>query len=167
VKWLWVALLATAAILGVITGIGVLLPQSHSVTRSSHFAQPPQAVWDVITGPPTWRPGIRSFENLPPRNGHRTWKEIDAHDTAVTYEAIEETPLFRLITRIADPNLPYGGLWIHEISLEPGGCVLQITEDGEIYNPIFRFMSRFVFGYTATIDAAIQSLHARLDQRGS
>jgi hypothetical protein len=167
VKWLWVALLATAAILGVITGIGVLLPQSHSVTRSSHFHQPPQAVWDVITGPPTWRPGIRSFENLPPRNGHRTWKEIDAHDTAVTYEAIEETPPFRLITRIADPNLPYGGLWIHEISLEPGGCVLQITEDGEIYNPVYRFMSRFVFGYTATIDAAIQALHARLDQRGS
>lgn len=94
------------------------------------------------------------------------WKEIDAHGNAVTYEAIEETPPFRLITLIADPNLPYGGLWVHEISLEPGGAVLQITENGEIYNPFYRFMSRFVFGYTATIDAAMQALHAKLGEAG-
>ena len=165
-KWLWVGLLTVAAIFGIIAGIGVLLPQNHSATRSSHFHQPPQAVWDVITGPPTWRPGIKSFENLPPRNGHRTWKEIDAHGNSVTYEAIEETPPFRLITRIADPHLPYGGMWVHEISPEPGGSMLQITENGEIYNPIYRFMSRFVFGYAATIDAAVQALHAKLDQPG-
>lgn len=166
-KWLWVALLAVAAILGAVAGIGVLLPTSHSVTRSSHFQQPAQAVWEVIAGPPTWRPDVQSFENLPPRGGHRTWKEIDAHGHSVTYEAIEETPPFRLITRIADPNLPYGGIWVHEISLEPGGCMLEITEDGEIYNPVYRFMSRFVFGYTATIDGVIRALHARLDHPGT
>jgi len=94
------------------------------------------------------------------------WREIDAHGNSVTYEAIEETPPFRLITRIADPHLPYGGMWVHEISPEPGGSMLQITENGEIYNPIYRFMSRFVFGYTATIDAAVQALHAKLDQPG-
>jgi hypothetical protein len=167
VKWLWGGLLTLAAICGIAAIIGVLLPQNHSATRLAHFHQPPQAVWDVIAGPPTWRPNVKSFENLPPRNGHRMWKEIDAHGNAVTYEAIEETPPFRLITQIADPHLPYGGMWVHEISLEPGGCVLQITENGEIYNPIYRFMSRFVFGYSATIDAAIQALKARLGESGS
>ena len=166
-KWLWIGLLAVAAIFGIIAGIGVLLPQNHSATRSAHFHQPPQAVWDVITGPPTWRPNVKRFENLPPHNGHRMWKEIDARGNAVTYEAIEETPPFRLITQIADPSLPYGGMWIHEISLEPGGSMLQITENGEIYNPIFRFMSRFVFGYTGTIDASIQALHARFGEAGN
>ena len=29
---------------------------------------------------------------------------------------------------------------------------LRITENGEVYNPVFRFVSRFVFGHSATIE---------------
>ena len=166
-KWLWTALLTVAAIVAFVGGTGLLLPQNHAVTRSSHFDQPPQAVWNVLVGPPTWRPDVKQFENLPPKNGHRVWKEIDAHGTAVIYEAIEETPPFQLITRIADPGLPYGGLWIHDITPEPGGCRLQITENGEMYNPFYRFMLRFVFGYTATIDGYFKALHAKFGDGGS
>jgi len=32
------------------------------------------------------------------------------------------------------------------------GRRLRITEDGEIYNPLFRFVSRYVIGETQTID---------------
>ena len=32
---------------------------------------------------------------------------------------------------------------------------LTITERGEVYNPIFRFMSRFVFGYTGTMESCL------------
>jgi hypothetical protein len=35
---------------------------------------------------------------------------------------------------------------------------VRITEDGEVYNPIFRFMSRFVFGHTHTMDAYLRAL---------
>ncbi len=101
-KWLWIGLLAVAGLFGAVAGVGALLPQSHTVTRSAHIRQPAQAVWDTIAGPPTWRPDIKRFEILPPRNGHRTWKEIDTHGNAVTYEAVEETPPFHLITRIAE-----------------------------------------------------------------
>jgi hypothetical protein len=38
------------------------------------------------------------------------------------------------------------------------GCLLTITEEGEIYNPVFRFVSRFVIGYTATIDGYLARL---------
>lgn len=31
-----------------------------------------------------------------------------------------------------------------------GGTTLRITEDGEIYNPVFRFVSRFFMGYDRT-----------------
>ena len=34
----------------------------------------------------------------------------------------------------------------------------MITENGEVYNPLFRFMSRFVFGHTATIDKYLEDL---------
>ena len=166
-KWLWIALLTVAVMVGFVACVGLLLPRNHTVTRSSHFEAPPEAVWKVIAGPPTWRPDVQRFENLPPLNGHRAWKEVDRHGNGVIYEVVEETPPFQLITRIADPSLPYGGIWIHQITPEPGGCTLQITENGEVYNPFFRFMSRFVFGYTATVDGFFKALHAKLGDGGS
>ena len=41
-----------------------------------------------------------------------------------------------------------------------GGSDLTITEDGEVHNVIFRFMSRFVFGHTATMDTFLNHLNA-------
>ncbi len=164
-KWLWIALGTLAAIVITVAIIGELLPEAHTVTRSSRFEERPQVLWDAITGPPTWRPEVKSYEILPPRDGHRTWREIDRHGNAVTYEAMEETAPVRLITRIADPGLPYGGVWVHEISIGREGCVLQITEDGQVHNPIFRFMSRFVFGYSATIDSFLTALHAKFGDK--
>ena len=35
---------------------------------------------------------------------------------------------------------------------------MTIREDGEVSNVIFRFMSRYIFGQTATIDSYLQSL---------
>jgi hypothetical protein len=144
--------------------IGLMLPTNHLVSRSSHFRQPPQAIWDAITGAPDWRPDIRSFEKLPPQNGHRSWKEIDQHGQAIAYESLEENPPHRLVTKIADPKLPFGGTWTYEIAPEKNGSQVAITEAGEIYNPIFRFMSRFVFGYSGSIDTYLKALHAKFGE---
>jgi len=38
---------------------------------------------------------------------------------------------------------------------------VAITEDGEVYNPFFRFMSRFVFGHAATLDEFVKNLDTR------
>ena len=38
---------------------------------------------------------------------------------------------------------------------------MQITEQGEVYNPVFRFVSRFIMGHTATASAFLTSLGAR------
>ena len=38
------------------------------------------------------------------------------------------------------------------------GASLTITEDGHISNAFFRFMSRFVFGYTSTMEAYLIDL---------
>jgi hypothetical protein len=38
---------------------------------------------------------------------------------------------------------------------------LRITEDGEVYNPLFRFMARFIFGYEATIGSYMSALEKR------
>ena len=66
-----------------------------------------------------------------------------------------------LVSRMADPNLPFGGTWTFEITATPNGSRLRIVEAGEIYNPLFRFMARFVFGYDATIKNYLSALEGR------
>ena len=39
-----------------------------------------------------------------------------------------------------------------------GGSVVTITEHGSVYNPVFRFVSRFIMGHTATIDGYLRAL---------
>jgi hypothetical protein len=41
---------------------------------------------------------------------------------------------------------------------------ITITERGEVYNPIFRFMSRYVFSHHATIDAYLTALGKKLGE---
>ena len=59
---------------------------------------------------------------------------------------VETDPPRRLRTEVVD-NRQYGGTWTWD--LEPtneGGCHLTITEDGAIYNVVFRFVARFFMG---------------------
>ena len=39
---------------------------------------------------------------------------------------------------------------------------LTVTEDGEVQNPLFRFVSRFIMGQTATIDQYLRALGRKL-----
>ncbi|PYP70520.1 MAG: hypothetical protein DMD41_14750, partial [Gemmatimonadetes bacterium] len=80
-------------------------------------------------------------------------------------ETIAAVPPRRLVRRIADPKLPFGGTWTWEITAAPGGSTLTITEDGEIYNPIFRFVARFILGYTGTMESYLKALAARLGEQ--
>ncbi len=44
------------------------------------------------------------------------------------------------------------------------GSHLNITERGEIYNPIFRFVSRFILGYNRTMDAYLQNVSRKFNE---
>ena len=64
----------------------------------------------------------------------------------------------QLVTRIADPKLPFGGTWTWDLAPENGGTRVIVTERGVIRSPIFRVLSRFVFGYNGTMDAYLNAL---------
>jgi len=163
-KWVLIVVAALILFVAVIALTGMALPKAHVASRSSRFKQAPQAIWEAITGPPDWRSDVRAFENLPPRNGHKWRSETDRHGQTIAYENVEEIPHERLVTRIATEKLAFGGTWTHEIKPLPDGCELTITEAGEIYNPIFRFMARFVFGYSGSIETYLKELHKKFGE---
>lgn len=149
--------------------VGALLPRSHTLRLEARFSRPPEAVWDAITDYrkfPEWRGDVRSVEPLPPRDGRAVWRE-QTTSGAIPYEVVEARPPQRLVTRIADPNLPFGGTWTYELVPDSGGCILTITENGEVYNPVFRFISRFVIGQSATINRYLRALGRKFGEQVS
>jgi hypothetical protein len=63
--------------------------------------------------------------------------------------------------RIADPKLPFGGTWTYELEPVAGGTSVTLTEDGEVYNPLFRVMQKLFFSPYRTIDTFLANLKGR------
>ena len=163
-KWVLWILAGLAAIIGVVAAIGAMLPMRHHATRKARFRAAPDALFAVLNGPPDWRTGVKSHGELPPENGRRRWWEEDSHGQKVTFELVEAKPAERLQVQIADKGLPFGGTWTFEMTPAAGGSELRITEDGEVYNVIFRFMARFIFGYHGSIETYLKDLGAKFGQ---
>lgn len=160
-KWLLLLIGAIVAIVAVVALIGSTLPTEHVASRTVPFQHPPEKIWDVITDfetAPSWRKDLTNVERLPDRNGNPVWKETGGFGE-MTYEITAFEPPNKLVMTIADEDLPFGGSWTYEIAgIDSASCRLTITENGEIYNPIYRFMARFLFGYHATIENYLTAL---------
>jgi hypothetical protein len=163
-KWILYIAVAVAALVAIVAVIGLLLPKTHTATRRARYRQPPEAIYAAISGPPDWRPDVKKYEELPAVNGRKRWREVTGWGDAVLYELQEADPPRRLVTRIADDSLPYGGTWNFEITPDATGSGLRITENGEVRNPIFRFLSRTVFSQTATIETYLRSLATKFGE---
>jgi len=166
-KWILWIIVVLAGILILITLSGYLLPKEHTVTREARFHQSSEVIWKTITdvdAMPSWRKGLKSVQRLPDKNGLTAWVET-TNSGVLPYEIVVAQPPSKLVVRIADPKLPFGGTWTYEITSLPSGTNLRIREDGEIYNPLFRFLSRFVFGYSGTIETYLKSMAKKFGEQ--
>ena len=147
----------------VVVAIGYALPKSHVAAVSARYAAPPDSLWATLTDVaafPRWRNDLARVELLPDENGQRGWREHGKNDV-ITYRVVTSDPPRRLVTRIDDETLPFGGTWTYELAPADGGTRLTITERGEVYNPIFRFVSRFVLGYAGTMTRVLRAIGAK------
>lgn len=146
-----------ALILGVLV-IGWLLPKRHVATRSASYRAKPEQLYSLIAGPQNWRPDVLHCEAVPDAGGRDLQRETARDGGTMTYELMDGVPPTSIKRRIATENLPYGGTWTFSIQPNADVTTVRITEDGQIYNPMFRFMSRFILGYTGTIDNYLRAL---------
>ena len=164
--WALTALASIAALVLVVTLIGYSLPKGHIATRAVRFNAPPQAIWNIVTdypAQPTWRTGLKSVERAAVHDGHEVWREISTRGEAMPLETLEAIPPAKLIRKIADPKMSFGGTWTYEFTPDGSGTRLTITERGEVYNPIFRVVSRFA-DMRSTIDQFLTALAAKLGE---
>jgi len=143
--------------------VGYLLPVKHVAVVSARVPATPEQVWGALTDVatyPKWRGDVTSVEMLPTESGHVAWRERGKNDV-ISFAIEQAQPPRRLVTRITDKSLPFGGGWEYEIAPDGAGSRVQITEHGEVYNPVFRFVSRFIMGHSATASAYLKALGAR------
>lgn len=156
-----VAVVGTLVLLvGIMALIGSRLPKTHVASRSILLHKSPADVYAVVRdfgSAPQWRSDLKQVDVESSQGGPVYFREVGKNDT-INYELIEDVPAQRMVTGIRDTNLGYGGQWTYLFTPENGGTRVTIREDGEVSNVLFRFMSRYIFGHTATVDAYLNSL---------
>ena len=139
-----VVLLVVAFVIALL--IGRRLPVGHVASRTATFTAPPERVWEVINDP-----------------AFMTSRGVGDVKT----ETVESVPPRRIVRRIVGETA-FGGTWTSELDAEPGGGTrLVITENGEIYNSFFRFVSRYIVGHHRTIDSFLTALRRHLETRSA
>lgn len=161
-RWVLFIVVGLLAVVALVALIGVLLPQSHVATRSRTFQHSSDRVFGAISDVRNyakWRPGVREVTVL--SETPLRWRE-DGSNGKVEFELTSSDPPKRQVVTIASKDLPFGGRWEYDVVPDGGGSRLTLSEHGEVYNPIFRFMARFVFGYTKTMEDYLAALDGYL-----
>lgn len=144
--------------------IGLMLPNGHQARRTAAIAASPDQVYALISDVShyaEWRSDVTNVDILPDDGAGLRFREHGSNGPIV-FRIEQADPPRTLRVRIDDPGQPFGGTWTYALTAEGAGTSLTITEDGEVYNPVFRFLSRFVFSQTATMDACLEALQRRL-----
>lgn len=151
----------------VVVAVGAMLPARHEIARTVVVERPLSEVWEVIVdfpSAPEWRPDVQKVERLPDRNGMPVWAEYGSDGQRIPYATVEAEAPRRLVREIADPGLPFGGTWTFELAPAGAGTRVTVTERGEVRNPVFRFVSKFVIGHETFMVRYLEALGARFDQ---
>ena len=160
-KWMLFIGGAIVVLVALVVVVGALLPRDHVATVTARIPAPPVDVWRTISTPerfPEWRTDVSRVELLPPGPHGPSWRE-HSRNGAITMMVDVAEPPAHLVGRIADEHLPFGGYWDYRIEADgPGASRVTVTEHGFVTNPLFRFMSRFIIGHTATLDQYLRAL---------
>jgi carbon monoxide dehydrogenase subunit G len=120
--------------------VGRSLPVAHTASRTITLRRSPQDVWAAVSDPDFMR-----------------------SQGAPKVEVVDSQAPRRLVTRVVGETA-FGGTWTFDIAPAGAGSTLTITENGEVYNAFFRFMSRYVIGHHRTIDGTMATLRKRFGE---
>jgi len=161
-KIIGIILLSIGGLIFLLVLSGYLLPKDHVASMERDFPSSPESIYKIIRDVPeyrNWRSGLKSVEV----ESDTIWTESDSHGNHIRYGIIEERSPNYLKTKILSEDLPFGGGWEFEISQNSLNTKLKITEEGFVTNPLFRVLSKFVFGHDATMKTYLADLSRKLE----
>jgi uncharacterized protein YndB with AHSA1/START domain len=163
-KWVLIGIGVVVVLVVLVVVVGYSLPKGHRASSRARYAASVESVWSTISDYERfaeWHPEVKSVERGADVEGAPVWVLKTGHGP-MPLALTEVSPPKRLVTRIADDRLPFGGTWTWEVLADGEETRLTITENGEIYNPVFRFLAKTVFGYHATMDGYLTAIGKKL-----
>lgn len=159
--------------------IGLLVPASHIVSRSSTFKIKPQRLWNILTDVskyPQWQPKIEKVL-IDETSGDETvfveYSIKKRHTVIIHHERIENKCLLRILEERPIAKAPvsskiptFSGSWTFDISQEKEDddqVTLKITEQGVIKKPLVRVTHLLLFGFHSRIDRFLNDLHKKIE----
>lgn len=164
-NYLYAAIGLLVLLVTVILAIGAMLPIKHIASRSVVLNMPTEKIWSLITNyadMPNWRKELHKVTMTTASNGNEIWQEFENEKESLDFETIEQINNQKLVRKIVGDSSDFGGTWTFELTENNGKTTLTITENGEVYNILFRFVSKYIMGHHATMDKYIQQLKAAL-----
>jgi hypothetical protein len=136
VRWLLVAPVALLGVVAIMAGVGVILPREHTAGRTLTLHHTPQQAWAAL---------------------------MDATSASdVPVDVLESDAPRRHVTRVKPSETMFGGTWTMTITPQQAGATVNITEEGWVQQPVFRFISRYILGHHATMDGILKQVAAKL-----
>ncbi len=119
------------------TMIGLFMSRDHSASGSAEYTAQPDLLFAAAV--------------------------VLQNESDIKTRVVEETPGVRRVSEIIEePGAAFGGRWTLDFEPCPGGTRLTITEDGHVYNPLFRFLGRFTFSHKPTLNQFLKTLLSRI-----
>ncbi len=160
--------------------IGLLVPASHIVSRSSTFKITPSRLWNILTDVskyPQWQPKVERVIIDDDTSSDETvfveYSTKKRHTVIIHHERIENKCLLRILeerpvaTAPAPSKIPtFSGSWTFDISQEKEDddqVTLKITEQGVIKKPLVRVTHLLLFGFHSRIHRFLNDLHKKID----
>jgi hypothetical protein len=139
--------------------LGLFQPVKHSITRSIHLKQKPEAVFAVVENIddlPNSSTTVLKVERLPDHDGKPVARvTLKWGHMQMIMTQLERTPPVRLANSMAKEGGSPLGIWKYELAAESDGCRVALTEEGEMTNPFYRAIGR-IRGLDTNVK---QSLH--------
>ena len=163
--WFAVALGALVGMVVAMTLVGYGLPRQHVVTRTRTLPVDPPTAWAALVdfpGQVAWRRGLTAIDRLPDADGAEVWREQSGR-RAVAFRTVIADPPTRLVRQVDNQRGPFRGRW--EFAVEPGPgpgrCRVTLTEFGEVANPLFRYLTRFMIGQATSVERYLADLERK------
>lgn len=164
---LWI-LGTLVALCALVYAVGAMMPEEHTATVTAEYHATPEAVWDVITQPrrfPEWRRGLKSVTV----DGDRV-TEVHERFGELSYRmTVFDRPRGFQTAGAGGREQGFSGDWTFRLTPIDGGAGtrLEITEHGRVFSPLFRVMSKYVFGHETTLRNYHADLARRLHSSGT
>ena len=158
-RWLGAIIGLIVLAMLVMIGVGESLPIAHVASCQARIPAAARTVWPLVADPRdfAWRSDIASV-TIPPSADVSVWTEVGHDGHPIPYERVSASAQREVVNRIAGQALPFGGTWTIRLAPRGQATNVSIVENGEIYNPIFRLLSRYAIGYTSRMQRYLSDL---------